>query len=85
VRVGAGCARLHDAMMRELHCDVLELDEVWSFVGKKEGHLREGDPPEFGDAYTFIALDATAKIIPRTSSGSDRRRPRGFWGMNLGV
>lgn len=63
-RVGAGCARLHDAMMRELHCDVLELDEVWTFVGKKEGHLREGDPPEFGDAYTFIALDATAKIIP---------------------
>lgn len=64
VRVGAGCARLHDGMMRELHCDVLELDEVWSFVGKKEGHLREEDPPEFGDAYTFIALDATAKIIP---------------------
>lgn len=63
-RVGAGCARVHDAMMRELHCDVLELDEVWSFVGKKEGHLREGDPLEYGDAYTFIALDATAKIIP---------------------
>ena len=64
VRVGAGCARLHDGMMRELHCDVLELDEVWSFVGKKEGHLRPDDRAELGDAYTFIALDATAKIIP---------------------
>jgi len=64
VRVGAGCARLHGAMMRGLHCNVLELDEVWSFVGKKEGHLRAEDPPEYGDAYTFVALDATTKLIP---------------------
>ncbi|MEZ4408332.1 MAG: hypothetical protein R3A52_17920 [Polyangiales bacterium] len=64
VRMGKGCARLHDAMMRELHCDLLEVDEVWAFVGKKEGHLREGDPPEFGDAYTFVALDPTTKLIP---------------------
>lgn len=64
VRMGTGCARLHDAMMRELHCDLLEVDEVWAFVGKKEGHLREGDPPEFGDAYTFVALDPTTKLIP---------------------
>jgi IS1 family transposase len=50
--------------MRDLHCDVLELDEVWSFVGKKEGHLRDGDPEEYGDAYTWVAIDARTKLVP---------------------
>ena len=63
--VGEGCRWLLDAMMRDLHCDVLELDEVWSFVGCKEGHLVEGlHPPEFGDQYTWIALDARTKLVP---------------------
>jgi hypothetical protein len=62
--VGDGCRSLLDERMRDLHCDVLELDEVWSFVGCKEAHRDESDPPEYGDAYTWVALDATAKIIP---------------------
>ncbi len=35
VRVGEGCARLHDCMMRDLHAPILEFDEIWSYVGKK--------------------------------------------------
>lgn len=62
--VGEGCRGLLDERMRDLHCDVLELDEVWSFVGKKEGHLRPEDPAEFGDQYTWIALDARTKLVP---------------------
>lgn len=65
VRVGEGCRWLSDAMMRDLHCDVLELDEVWSYVGCKEGHRDdERHPPEFGDQYTWIALDARTKVVP---------------------
>lgn len=62
--VGEGCRWLLDEKMRELHCDVLELDEVWSFVGKKEGHLRDDDPAEYGDAYTWVAIDARTKLVP---------------------
>ena len=62
--VGDGCARLHDGLMRDLRCGVLELDEIWTFVKKKEAHVQPDDPPEVGDAYTFVALDATAKLIP---------------------
>jgi IS1 family transposase len=50
--------------MRDLQCDVLELDEVWSFVAKKEGHLTAADPEEWGDQYTWIALDARTKLVP---------------------
>lgn len=64
LRVGEGCRGLLDEQMRDLHCDVLELDEVWSFVHKKEGHLVDGDHPEWGDQYTWVALDARTKLVP---------------------
>jgi IS1 family transposase len=62
--VGDGCARVHDGLMRELRCQVLELDEVWSYVGKHQARLDEADPPEYGDTYTWLAVDAAAKLIP---------------------
>lgn len=65
LRVGEGCRCVLDATMRDLHCDALELDEVWSFVGCKEGHLIEGlHPPEYGDQYTWVALDARTRLVP---------------------
>ncbi len=62
--VGEGCRWVLDERMRDLHCDVLELDEVWAFVAKKEGHLIVGDPEEWGDQYTWIALDVRTKLVP---------------------
>lgn len=61
--VGEGCARLHDRLFRDLHVSLLEVDEIWSFVGKKQGHLRDGDSMEFGDSYSFLGMDSTKKAI----------------------
>jgi len=36
VRVGEGCAELHDEMMRFVQVNRLELDELWSYVGKSK-------------------------------------------------
>jgi IS1 family transposase len=63
VRVGVGCAKLHSRLMRDLYVSRVELDEAWGYVGKKRMRLKDTDPPEFGDQYTFIALDATSKGI----------------------
>lgn len=63
VAVGDGCGRLHDTMMRDLQVGVIELDEQWAFIGKKQKRVRAGDAPELGDAYVFIALDATSKAV----------------------
>jgi IS1 family transposase len=65
LRVGDGCERLHSARMRDLFCDVLELDEIWCFVGCKEARRdEERHPPEFGDAYTWVAIDTRTKLVP---------------------
>lgn len=60
--VGAACALLHDALMRRILAGVIECDEIWTFVAKKQGHLEPEDPEEFGDKYTFVALDADSKL-----------------------
>jgi IS1 family transposase len=62
VRVGVGCDRLHNTIMRGLRVRRLELDEAWSFVGKKQKRVREGDV-NVGDQYVFIALAGAAKAI----------------------
>ncbi len=35
VEVGSGCATLMDEQMRDLPCQRLQCDEIWSYVGKK--------------------------------------------------
>lgn len=62
VRVGNACTALHDAMVRDLIPSMIQLDEVWAYVSKKQGHLAEGDPDEWGDQYTFIATDTVTKL-----------------------
>ena len=69
VRVGQGCAGLLDAKMRDLPCRYLQFDEVWGFIGKKERHLRIDDDPQYGDVWTFCAIDADTKIVPSFRCG----------------
>src|SRR5215467_3056369 len=63
LRVGRGCAELHDRMMVGLRVGRLELDELWSFVGKKQRRITRKDGPAKGDQYTFIALGSTSRAI----------------------
>ena len=61
--VGEGYYRLHDKLFHGLRCKVLEMDEAWSYVHTKEGHLEKGDPKEYGDQYSYIGQDADSKAI----------------------
>jgi IS1 family transposase len=63
VRVGFGCADVHDGLMHGLQVPRIELDEAWSFVGKKQKAVTREDSPEKGDQYVFIALAGAAKAI----------------------
>ena len=62
-RVGAGCARVHGRLMRDINVSRIEFDEIWQFVGKKRKALRETDPGTVGDQYTYIALAGSSKAI----------------------
>jgi IS1 family transposase len=65
-RVGENCQRILDEKMRGFHSKFLEVDEIWTFVRKKEGRLNalERMNPELGDQYVFVALDAESKLVP---------------------
>jgi IS1 family transposase len=63
LRIGEGCERLHDRMMRDLQVGIVELDEQWTFIGKKKMHLQDGDPAEYGDSWLWIALAANQKAV----------------------
>jgi IS1 family transposase len=63
VRVGEGCERLHDSLMRNLHVGLVEMDEQWSWVSCRPKHVQPGDSPERGACWLFVALDATSKAI----------------------
>jgi transposase-like protein len=64
LRTGERCAALLDERMRQLPCRRLQCDEIWTYVAKKERHVREDDPAEFGDQWVYVALDADTKLIP---------------------
>lgn len=75
VRVGERCTTLMDGKMRDLPCNRLEIDEVWGFIGKKESRLKPGDDPQFGNVWTFCAIDAETKLVPAFRVDSNRSLP----------
>jgi len=64
--VGAACAAYQDRVMHDLTCHRIEVDEIWSFVGAKQMNTRKDDPAhaEYGDVYTFTAIDPETKLMP---------------------
>lgn len=63
--VGANCQTYMDQKIRLVWCNHVEVDEIWTYVGKKEGRIPDGEKtPENGDQYVFVALDRETKLIP---------------------
>ena len=64
-RVGDGCAAILDERMVDLPCRRLELDELWSFVGKKQRLVGpDEDAALIGDQWVYVAICAESKLIP---------------------
>jgi len=64
VEVGEGCARIMDEKMRNLPCERIQVDEIWSYVRKKQARLKPGESVRAGDFWTFVATDPATKLIP---------------------
>jgi IS1 family transposase len=67
VRFGRGCKRLLDAQLRGLTLRHVEIDEIWTFVGKKQGRLTPVEKAEcydVGDVYLWTCLDKYTKLVP---------------------
>jgi len=74
VEVGNGCAKLHDEQMRDLTCQRIQCDEIWSYVKVKQANIAKGTPrTRIGDQWTFVAIDPDTKLIPAYLVGKRTR------------
>src|SRR5260221_11649250 len=65
VNVGEKCRAMLDRWMRNLTLDHVEIDEIWTFVLKKQGRVKVTTPDQsIGDQYVFYGIDETTKLIP---------------------
>ena len=62
-RAGAGCSELLRSKIRGLDVRHLELDEIWTFVRKKQRRVRAGDPDDVGDAFCYIAIERQTRLV----------------------
>ena len=62
---GDNCERILTARVRNVAVGQLQMDEIWTFVRKKEAHKFpfEAHDDKIGDAYTFVALERTSKLV----------------------
>jgi transposase-like protein/IS1 family transposase len=61
---GESCQNLLNAKVRGVEVKDVEADEIWSFVGMKEKQrVERGRSPEFGDSWTWLAIERETKLI----------------------
>lgn len=81
LRIGEGCDRLHDRLVRDLCIREVQADEIWGFIYKKAKRVQPLDPPDWGDAYTYLAMARTQKLMIAYRVGKrDEGNARAFIG-----
>ncbi len=63
VLAGAKCEQVSGEIIRNVPVSEVQADEIWSFIGKKEKQVKSDDDPTFGDAYTFVGIERTSKLV----------------------
>jgi len=62
--LGAACAAYHDHHVRNLLVRSLQCDEIWSIIGcKRKNATAEKKAEGWGDAWTWVGLDADTKLV----------------------
>jgi IS1 family transposase len=70
--LGTACSAHQDQVMRNLPCERIQADEIWTFCGAKAKNVpvgKHGDP-NYGDVWTWVAIDADTKLVPSYRVGT---------------
>ena len=62
--LGIACSDYQDVTLRGLTCQRVQVDEIWAFVGCKKANIKPEHNADYGDAWTFVAIDADTKLVP---------------------
>lgn len=62
---GRHCQKVSDAFLQKLHVEECQIDELWSFVKKKEKNLSDAEREQktLGDVWIFVAFDPQTKLL----------------------
>lgn len=65
VQAGQACAVYHDEHVRNLNCERVQCDEIWSFIGCKQKSVDSAKNTQTfsGDVWTWTSIDADSKLI----------------------
>lgn len=65
VDAGVACAAYQDRVLRNLPCERVQVDEIWSFVYAKQAHVgsAKAAPGTAGDVWTWTAICADTKLL----------------------
>jgi IS1 family transposase len=72
VDLGTACSIYQDHVMRDLPCQRIQADEIWTFCGSKQKNVpveKYGDA-NYGDVWTWVALDPDTKLVPSYRVGA---------------
>lgn len=63
-QVGTACAEYQDRTLRNLGARMAQVDEIWSFVDAKQKNVTAemAEQKVCGDVWTFVAINADAKL-----------------------
>ena len=66
VECGAFCAKYQDRVFRNLNCQRLQVDEMWSFCYCKQKNVTPdiAEKQVAGDVWLWSAIDAQTKLVP---------------------
>ena len=64
--VGEACSAYQDKAFRNLSCQRIQCDEIWSFCYAKQKNVpaKHKGKLGYGDVWTWVALDADTKLVP---------------------
>jgi IS1 family transposase len=64
--IGTVCSVYQDRAMRDLRCERIQCDEIWSFCYSKQKNVPLDKRGEYGygDVWTWVAIDADTKLVP---------------------
>jgi IS1 family transposase len=63
--IGRACLEYQDKALRNLPCERIQCDEIWSFVGSKEKNTAPDKKEQgWGDVWTWVAIDPQTKLVP---------------------
>ncbi len=68
--IGLVCSIYQDRLLRDLPCERVQCDEIWSFVYAKKKNVPEDKRGEAGDVWTWVALDPDSKLVISYRVGS---------------